>query len=185
MSSLNDSERATLLDVARRALAAALAGGPAVLAPEADENSPLLAARGAFVTLTSSGNLRGCLGTIEPRWPLWETVARHAVSAATKDPRFEPVQPPELEQLALEISALTPPEPIRAADEVEVGTHGLILEQGFARGLLLPQVAIKWSFSAEQFLEAVSRKAGLAPDAWSRPGVRLYRFEADVFGDRL
>jgi uncharacterized protein len=141
-------------------------------------------ATGAFVTLKRNGELRGCLGTLECKRPLEEEVARLAASTSHEDPRFEPVRVGELGDLHCEVSVLGPLEPIdpRAPDAIVVGRHGLVVEQGVRRGLLLPQVATEWNWTRDAFLSHTCRKAGLPADAWQR-GARVYRFDAEVFGD--
>jgi AmmeMemoRadiSam system protein A len=110
-------------------------------------------------------------------------VARCAVDSAREDPRFPPVAPDELPELSLEISVLGPLEAIEPdPDAFTIGMHGLVAEQGFHRGLLLPQVATEWGWTNEQFLRQTCVKAGLAPDAW-RHGAKIFRFSAEVFGD--
>jgi AmmeMemoRadiSam system protein A len=141
-------------------------------------------ASGAFVTIKRRGHLRGCLGTLECRRGLAEEVERCAADAACEDPRFSPVSLEELPELSVEVSVLGPLEPIdpAKADPVEIGRHGLVVEQGFRRGLLLPQVATEWGWTPEQFLRQTCVKAGLPEDAWCR-GARVYRFAAEVFGE--
>ncbi|HEV8361604.1 MAG TPA: AmmeMemoRadiSam system protein A [Candidatus Thermoplasmatota archaeon] len=142
--------------------------------------------RGAFVTLLCDSELRGCVGYIEPDEPLHAVLARAARGAA-RDPRFAPLRPSELDALRVEVSVLTPPVALRAPDPellpelVRVGDHGLIVEAGRRRGLLLPQVAVEQGFTAAQFLGATCAKAGLDPDAWRRDGLRWLAFEAEVW----
>jgi AmmeMemoRadiSam system protein A len=113
---------------------------------------------------------------------LLETVARMAVAAAIEDGRFEPVTRAELDHLSIEVSALSPLQPIRP-EEVEVGRHGLLVTLGGRRGVLLPQVPKEHGWDRETFLVHTCRKAGLSDDAWKRPGVELLAFTADVFGE--
>lgn len=139
----------------------------------------------AFVTWKRAGRLRGCIGSVEARRALALDVEANAVSALVHDPRFPPATARDYPGLSLEISVLTPFEPIAGVEEIEIGVHGLWIEKGIRRGLLLPQVASEWGWDAEQFLEQVCYKAGLPGDAW-RPGpqqARLYRFSAEVFGE--
>lgn len=137
---------------------------------------------GAFVTLRVNGELRGCIGYPEPELPLIETVERCAVSAAISDPRFPAVSPAEWSSVELEISVLGPIEPVADISDVVVGRHGLIVEQGRRRGLLLPQVATEWKWSAAEFASQTCGKAGLPRDAW-HTGAKLFKFEAEVFGE--
>ena len=148
----------------------------------ADDEFP--AASGAFVTLKRGGRLRGCIGTLECRGPLADEIARVAVSAALEDPRFEPLRASELDDLRIEVSVLGPLETIDPQDPaaIVIGSHGLVVEQGRRRGLLLPQVATEWGWDREQFLAQTCVKAGLEPVAW-RHGARVHRFTAIVFGD--
>jgi AmmeMemoRadiSam system protein A len=141
-------------------------------------------ASGVFVTLKLHGELRGCLGTLECQRALSDEVARCAAQSATEDPRFPPVTSDELPGLTLEISVLGPPEPIdpHQPDAFTIGQHGLVVEQRSRRGLLLPQVAVEWGWTPEQFLRQTCVKAGLPADAW-RHDARVYRFDAEVFGE--
>jgi AmmeMemoRadiSam system protein A len=138
---------------------------------------------GAFVTLKKGGALRGCIGRMESSRPLWETVAMMARAAAFEDPRFPPVTREELEGLSVEISVLTPFQPLEDPLDVRVGTHGLLVEKGIFRGVLLPQVATEQGWTAEEFLRNVCLKASLPEDAWKDPDVKLSVFSAVVFGD--
>lgn len=177
---LTSEHRRALLDLARSSIAAKVAGSrPAV--PEGALQWP--DASGVFVTIKRRGLLRGCLGTLQNRAGLAAEVVRCAADSATEDPRFPPVACEELSELALEISVLGPLESIDARpDAFTIGQHGLVVEQGFHRGLLLPQVATEWAWDGEQFLRQTCVKAGLPPDAWQQ-GARVYRFAAEVFGD--
>jgi uncharacterized protein len=144
---------------------------------------PLPEASGVFVTIKERGQLRGCLGTLQNRAGLAAEVIRCAADSASEDPRFPPVTVDELPDLSLEISVLGPLEEIDARlGGFTIGVHGLVVEQGIHRGLLLPQVATEWGWDGEQFLRQTCVKAGLPPDAW-RNGTRIFRFAAEVFGD--
>jgi AmmeMemoRadiSam system protein A len=144
-------------------------------------NAPDLRA-GAFVTLHINGKLRGCIGYPEADLPLLDVVDRCAVSAAISDPRFPALAVDEWNDIDIEISVLGPIERVSEIAEVVVGRHGLIVELGQRRGLLLPQVASERNWSAAEFASQTSAKAGLPRDAW-RTGASLYRFEAEVFGE--
>lgn len=147
--------------------------------------------RGAFVTLKRfpSGELRGCVGYPLPTLALGSAVARAAIGAATEDPRFRPVRAEELGRLTVEVSVLTVPELVPGPDPshrvaaVRVGRDGLIVEGFGTSGLLLPQVAPEQGWGPEEFLGGTCEKAGLPPDAWRDPGVRVYRFRAEVFAE--
>jgi AmmeMemoRadiSam system protein A len=132
------------------------------------------------VTLKNKGILRGCIGFIEPVFPLYETVIRGAIYAACQDYRFPPVTADELNDLEIEISVLTTPEKIRNPQVIEVGRHGLIIAKGENKGLLLPQVAVENGWGLKEFLEQACLKAGLPTDAW-KTGADMYIFEAIVF----
>jgi AmmeMemoRadiSam system protein A len=176
---LTEQQRRTLLELARLSVIAEVMKQPHV-EPERVE---LPDASGVFVTIKRAGALRGCLGTLQNQRGLAAEVARCAADSASEDPRFPPVAVDELPELALQISVLGPLESIQPRpDAFTIGIHGLVAEQGFHRGLLLPQVATEWGWSAEQFLRQTCVKAGLPPDAWQR-GARMYRFAAEVFGD--
>jgi AmmeMemoRadiSam system protein A len=178
MSPLTESEQLVLLRLAREALEESVRQHR--LSEIAEEPSGALREPcGAFVTLHKSGRLRGCIGYVEAVKPLYATVRECAMAAALHDPRFDPVTPKELPALKLEISVLSPMEDI-TPDKIEVGRHGLLISQGFRRGLLLPQVAVEWKWDRDQFLEETCLKAGLAPDAWQH-GARIQAFTAQVF----
>jgi AmmeMemoRadiSam system protein A len=149
--------------------------------PAPDTRPPLDAQRGAFVSLHRGAALRGCLGRIRADWAVGRVVSHLAEAVSDSDPRFEPVAACELVELVIEISVLTPERPGSAA-EVEIGRHGLIVEQGSRHGLLLPQVAVEYRWDATTFLQHTCLKAGLPPDAWERDA-RLFLFEAQVFGE--
>lgn len=176
---LTACDRALLLDLAHAAIRAAVSGtaGPAV------PPTALPDAAGLFVTIRRDGVLRGCLGTLEIRTGLAREVVRVAAESALEDPRFPAVAPAELPTLALEISVLGRLQPIASRpDAFVVGIHGLVVEHGTRRGLLLPQVAVEQRWTADEFLRRACVKAGLPPDAWTA-GARVSRFGADVFGD--
>jgi AmmeMemoRadiSam system protein A len=174
-----DHDRKLLLRLAREAITAHVGVAPAHVPGLSDVLERL---GGAFVTLHRQGELRGCIGHIEINEPLGRVVPRCAVAAASTDPRFPPITPSELEQIEIEISLLGPLEPIAGSQEIEVGRHGLVVESGRQRGLLLPQVATEWRWDAETFLAHTCHKAGLPRDAWKH-GAKLWRFEAEVFGE--
>lgn len=169
-------ERAELLRLAHEAIESALEDRKLELNPASPR---LLELRGAFSTLHLEGNLRGCVGYVYPVKPLYRTVAETAVAAAFNDARFPPVTAEEVARLKIEISVLSPVMPI-AAEDIEVGRHGLVVTLGSRRGLLLPQVALEFGLDARTFLEETCHKAGLPPDAWER-GAVIEAFTAEVF----
>jgi len=176
-----EADREALLAIARQAIEVSL-GRNAGPAPERNGQVDQRAA--AFVTLHTQGELRGCIGHVEADKPLADVVASCAVSAAKSDPRFAPITSGELAALDVEISVLSEFEPVHSIADIEVGRHGLLVEDGWRRGLLLPQVAPEWGWDAAQFVAQTCRKAGLPLDAWPSRGATLYRFEAEVFSDR-
>jgi AmmeMemoRadiSam system protein A len=178
---LGDEEKRFLLRLARTTLEEHFAGH--AQAPEAPPEGGLTERRGAFVTLTVAGELRGCIGHVVGVAPLWQSVRQNALAAALKDPRFSPVTAAELGRIAIEISAMSPLREIASADQVEVGRHGLVLQNGPYRGLLLPQVATDHGWDRETFLRHTCRKAGLGPDSWKDPETRIAVFEAEVFSE--
>lgn len=142
--------------------------------------------KGVFVTLKRNGNLRGCIGFIEPEGSLLKSVMEAALLAATEDPRFIPVSEDEVGELEMEITILDAPEQLDVStgdgiSRIEIGKHGLMIESHFGKGLLLPQVATEWGFDREQFLGAACMKAGIERDSWKKEGVRVYYFEAISF----
>jgi AmmeMemoRadiSam system protein A len=147
--------------------------------------APALDAPGAaFVTIHVDGALRGCIGTLE-RWrSLWSVVGEMAAAAATRDPRFPPMEVADLQAMTVEISVLSPDVVIHRPEEIEIGRHGLDVRRDGARGLLLPQVAVEHGFDREKFLAATCRKAGLPANAWQDDETEIRVFEAEVFGDQ-
>jgi AmmeMemoRadiSam system protein A len=176
---IGTDERHRLLRLARRALEARVRREPP---PPIERGGALDAPSAAFVTLHMRGELRGCLGRLDPDQPLAATIAHLAAVVADSDPRFAPVSRDELPDVELEISVLTEERAISSIDEVEIGRHGVIVEQGNRRGLLLPQVAVEQGWDRETLLAHAARKAMLPPDAW-RHGASVYVFEAEVFGE--
>jgi len=146
--------------------------------------------RGVFVTLTKHGELRGCIGYPQPIKPVVEAVMDCAVSAAKKDPRFPEVKAAELKELRIEITVLTIPRLIEVKNSAQyrhnitIGKHGLIVEQGFYKGLLLPQVAPEWEWNEEEFLQHTCMKAGLPQDAWKTLNTKIYKFQGQIFKEK-
>lgn len=140
-------------------------------------------ALGAFVSLhTREGALRGCIGHMQGQAPLAEEIIELAIAAGTQDPRFEPVTAAELPRLVYEISVLSPMKRARAED-VQPGTHGLMIRKGGRSGVLLPQVATEYGWGREEFLRHTCDKAGLSPDAWRDAETEISTFTAQVVSE--
>ncbi|MBE0638537.1 MAG: AmmeMemoRadiSam system protein B [Bacteroidales bacterium] len=144
----------------------------------------LLAELGVFVSVYVDGALRGCIGRFDGKEPLFKLVEEMAVSAATGDSRFHPVTMDELDQLAIELSVLTPLEKIDSIGKIEPGKHGIYIKKGFNSGTFLPQVAAKNNWSREEFLGHCARdKAHIGWDGWKN--AEIYIYEAIVFGSEF
>jgi AmmeMemoRadiSam system protein A len=178
---LSVADKKELLRIARASIASALGNLPGGRSEHIEV--PLTEHCGAFVTLHLRGELRGCIGYIEARFPLYETIEEAAAKAAFEDPRFLPLTEEEFENVEIEISVLSPLKKVSGVDEIEVGKHGLVIDAGYTRGLLLPQVATEYGWEREQFLSQTCRKAGLPSDAWKKKGVTIYSFTSDVFSE--
>ena len=179
---LNKEEKKKLMAIARASIIEAVTGKKQGEIKVTEER--LKEKCGAFVTIKKHGRLRGCIGYIIAVKPLHETVADVAKSAAVNDYRFSPVSEEELDELELEISALTPLKPIKSIEEIEVGKHGLYIKKGFNSGLLLPQVPTEYGWDRNAFLENTCQKAGLPIDAWKDKSTEILTFTAEVFGER-
>ncbi len=182
--SFTGSEKQSLLRLARRTLSTYLTEGKR---PEPDDVSIGITAgmkqvMGAFVTLHKNGRLRGCIGEIMPRRPLYQAVMDHAIHAAVDDPRFPPVTINELKDLDFEISALTPPEPVKNSTDIVIGKHGIVLQKHARAAVFLPQVAPEQGWGLEETLSNLAMKAGLPADGWQE-GAQFEVFEAIVFSE--
>lgn len=182
---LNPQQRLQLLRIARESIEAVLDGRRPQLNPgQYDED--LRRPAGAFVSLhTRQGDLRGCIGSIQPVAPLCQAVASSAINAAFRDPRFRPLRKEELPEIDLEISVMGPIEPVSNVEEIVVGRDGLIVRRGGSSGLLLPQVATDCAWDRDSFLNHTCMKAGLPPESWRSPECLLERFSAEVFSEQL
>ena len=170
-------DRNRLLTIARRALEARVRRE---LEPAPRAGGALATPCGAFVSIHHGDDLRGCLGRLETDWAVAHVVSHLGGAVADSDPRFAPVALDELDKLTIEVSVVTPARDITSIHEIDVGRHGLIIERGSRRGLLLPQVASEHGWDVETFLAHTCLKASLSADAW-RAGVRISTFEAEVF----
>jgi AmmeMemoRadiSam system protein A len=174
-----DTDRLVLLRLARESITAHVAGGRT---PTVDLDGVCGRRGAAFVTLHARRELRGCIGHLQVDDPLGHVVPRCAIGACSRDPRFPAVVERELPDIEIEVSLLGPLESIEGASHIEIGRHGLVIELGWNRGLLLPQVAVEWKWDADEFLGHTCRKAGLPRAAW-KDGAKLWRFEAEVFSE--
>lgn len=181
---ISAEDRSRLVALARAAVEAAVTGKPI---PKPQDLAGLLAEpRGAFVTLTNKGRLRGCIGTFHPRGPLGQMVVEMGQSAA-RDPRFvwDPITPEELPEVTLEVSVLSPLQETHqpfSLKELQIGTHGIYIVRGNRAGCFLPEVATDQGWNAEQFLTECCRgKAGLPADAWKMIDTKVYLFTSEKF----
>jgi AmmeMemoRadiSam system protein A len=177
MQSLSEAERNALLALARQALTEAVGNNHPL--PAIPVEGVFSRRCGVFVSLHVRGKLRGCIGVIETGDPLGENIVRCTASAALQDPRFTRLLPEEVQDTEMELSLLSPLERMQP-EEIEIGKHGLVVEQGMRRGLLLPQVAVEHHLDREQFLEETCHKAGFARDAWKHPETRVYAFTCEI-----
>lgn len=187
MGTISEDEGIAAVEIARRALEDYIRIGarfePFEYPKVFDE------ARGVFVTLNTypDSNLRGCIGFPEPVAPLIDALIDSAISAASRDPRFPPVNEKELDSLTVEVSILTQPKKIEVNDpkeyakKIKVGRDGLILRYRTYSGLLLPQVPVEYGWSSEEFLSHTCRKAGLPSDIWKAEKVELFAFSAQIW----
>jgi AmmeMemoRadiSam system protein A len=180
MLCLSEADRRAALELARTAVVVAVSQRKL---PDLIPREGIFAERrGVFVTLHVRRRLQGCIGVTEATEPLGEAIARCAFGAALEDPRFTPMTQEQLGDLSIEISLLSPLEPI-SPESIEIGRHGLFIHLHAHRGLLLPQVAIEHQFTREQFLEETCRKAGLRREAWRDAEASLFGFTCDVFSE--
>jgi len=174
-----------LLQIARQAVEAAVRH-EALPRLEADDPE-LKLHRGAFVTLTNAGRLRGCIGEFEATRPVAEIVQRMAVAAATEDPRFltQPITPAELANVKVEISVLSPRKRIENPLDIVLGRDGIFIRRGNRAGTFLPQVATEHHMTKEEFLgTCCSHKMGLPEDAWKDPETEVFTYTAQVFSEK-
>jgi AmmeMemoRadiSam system protein A len=180
---LSQGQKEKLLQLARTTMEKYISEG---MIPRFTDKDPVFTEHlGAFVTVHNHGRLRGCIGIIEGRQPLHETITEMAIEASRNDPRFEPVTEPELKEIDIEISVLTPKRRVASIDEIELGKHGVIVKKGFAGGVFLPQVATETGWTKDEFMTNLcAGKAGLPADAYKDPKTEIYVFEAEVFGEK-
>ena len=180
---LSESEEQTLFAIANDTLSWCVKGGRGGFDFGKYEITEKLKIQTAtFVTLKINGRLRGCIGSLEPVAPLYESVHDNAVNTALRDHRFPPVGTDELPQLEVHISILSPIVPIKTLDEFRIGEHGIILTKGYNRAVYLPEVATEQGWTVEETLSSLSQKAGLPPDAW-KTGAAFEVFSSAGIGE--
>ena len=184
-SQFSDSDGEQLVKMARKAVTEYLKNNKTI--DDSEFNSKFDFSSGVFVTLNKQDSLRGCIGFPLPVKKLSEGLVDAAISAATRDTRFEPVNEDELENIVFEVTVLTKPEEIVVGDtsqyiqNIKVGRDGLIIENGFASGLLLPQVPTEYGWNEQEFLEYTCQKAGLPKDAWKDSSTKISKFQGVIF----
>lgn len=186
---ITKEEGKLLVELARKAVGEYLKTGEIIPTPM-DIPPRFEVQYGVFVTLNSvrhgKKELRGCIGFPYPTLPLVRAVIESAINSATQDPRFHPVSLNELDHIVFEVSVLTPPElvevekPVDYPSKIRVGQDGLIVEGGYSKGLLLPQVPVEWNWNEEEFLCQCCMKAGLSPDCWLLSNTKIYRFSCII-----
>jgi len=189
----SDADGKFLVKLARKTVDNIVSGESTPVIPD-DTPKHLLEKSGVFVTLNTliggKANLRGCIGRPYPTQPLVEATIDSAVDSATHDPRFNMVEPEELDSIVIELSVLTPPKnleysnPQELLDLVKVGRDGLIVARGMSRGLLLPQVPVEWGWNTQEFVEHTCNKARLATNAWMDKDTEFMTFQAEIFGEK-
>ena len=187
MYSLDEGK--TLVNYARENIESFIATGKNTELKDVPESFKVKS--GVFVTLHTypKNQLRGCIGFIEPVLSLIDALLEASISAALKDPRFPKVRSSELKNLIVEVTVLTPPEVIKVdspkdyPERVQVGKDGLIVEMGYRKGLLLPQVPVEQGWDSEDFLCNTCIKAGLPPDCWMDEKAKIYKFSGQIFSE--
>jgi AmmeMemoRadiSam system protein A len=180
MQSLSEDERREVLTLARQALCQAVSRQS--VRQEIPKSAALAEPRAVFVSLHVGKKLRGCMGTLDAHAPLAENLVKCAADAGLHDPRFPQMREDEVGGVTIEVSVLSPLQPIRP-EQIEIGRHGLLVARGKRRGLLLPQVATEHGLSVERFLQETSIKAGLPRDAWMEPDTEIYGFECEIVAE--
>jgi uncharacterized protein len=180
MFSLTDDQKRYLLETARETIEAELEHREPRYPEQPGPEEPC----GVFVTLHIDGSLRGCIGRMTSPEPLSLTIREIARSSAFGDPRFPPLSTAEADRFDIEISVLTPMVPVHATDEIQVGTHGILIRKNGRSGVLLPQVATEQGWDRDTFLKHTCMKAGLHGDCWKDAGTEILIFSAIVFGEK-
>ncbi len=179
---LTQAQKKKLIDIARCALTQYVKAKKSYI-PQV-EDYKLKKEAGVFVTLRKEGNLRGCLGSITARGPLYLEVQNMAVAAAGQDLRFRPVAESELKDINIEISILSPLKKVDNSDEIIFTKHGVLVKKGSRSGVFLPQVAKETGWSKDEFMANLCQhKAGLSADCWKEGNCDIFIFTAEVFGE--
>jgi AmmeMemoRadiSam system protein A len=178
---LSNQEKIYLLDLARNTIKSALSKDSIKVPPIISDS--LNMSLGVFVTLHKNNQLRGCIGYVTGIKDLKQSVEEMAKAAAFDDPRFPAVENGEIDDLNIEISVLSPLQTVNNIEEIEVGKHGLIIEQNLRRGLLLPQVALEYGWDRLTLLNQTCQKAGLEPNAWKETDSKIQTFTAEIFSE--
>ena len=189
LKQFSDTNGSELVKMARKTVVELLRNNSKINDPEF--NSKFNFNSGVFVTISKQNSLRGCVGTLLPVKRLSEGLIDTAIAAATKDPRFSPVNIDELDQIIFEVTVLTTPIEINVEDPrdylsiIKIGRDGLIVENLSTSGLLLPQAPIKYGLNEEEFLGHTCEKAGLDKGAWKDRSTKVSRFEGVIFKEEL
>ena len=181
----SDTDGEKLVKMARKAVTEILKNNSKI--NDSDFNSKFDFESGVFVTLNKQDSLRGCIGYPIPIKKLSDGLIDAAISAATQDTRFSPVSVDELDKITFEVTVLTPPveikveQPSEYLKQIQVGRDGLIVENSYSSGLLLPQVPTEYGWDVEKFLEYTCQKAGLEKEAWKDKDTKISRFQGVIF----
>ena len=184
VKSLTFDQKKRLINIARKTVELFVHTGKVY---QVNDKDPRMSEEeGTFVTLRNQGQLRGCIGNILGRGPLYLLVRDMAIGAAAEDPRFSPVREDELSNIEVEVSVLSKPWVTKNIDDITMGVHGVIVSRGmFNQGVFLPQVATETGWDKDQFLsELCSQKAGLPSDCYKDPTTTIRIFTADVFSEK-
>jgi len=178
---LSEEQKKFLLNLARETIKAEIEKSKlSITCPD----EPLYQRKtGGFVTLHKAGKLRGCIGYVIAYKTMFETIKEMAKAAAFSDPRFPPLRKSELENIEIEISILSELISVQSVDEIKIGRDGLLIQNNFTSGLLLPQVATEWKWDRKTFLEQTCNKAGLNRNCWQQPDTEILRFSAEIFSE--
>jgi AmmeMemoRadiSam system protein A len=181
---LTDNQKNLLLKIARESIEHFLTTGKKVK-PEIPEADILKNELAVFVTLKLAGNLRGCIGHMEAREPLYLAVSNMAYAAAFEDPRFTPVTAAELDSIVIEISVLTPMQKIEDYRKIRLGIDGVLVKKGWKSGVFLPQVAEETGWDLDTFLQYLcAHKAHLPADAYQKPDIDIFIFQVIKFSEK-